>query len=77
MLIQLESQHLTIFKLKLEFLPVGLWPSSLTTRQSLNKFNSALAAPSVEPRIVPVDYPVVIGADDNDVGHPVILASLW
>ena len=50
MFIQLQSQHLTIFKLKLEFLPV-------------------------KPRIVPVDYPMVVWADDNDVGRVVVLRT--
>ena len=50
MIIQLQPQHLTVLKLKLELL-------------------------AVEPRIVPVDYPVVVGADDNDVRGIVVLRT--
>ena len=48
MLIQLKPQHLAVFKLKLELLPV-------------------------EPRIVLVDNPVVVWADDNDIRRVVVL----
>ena len=41
MLIQLQFQHLTILKLKLEFFPI-------------------------EPRIIFMDNPMVVRADDND-----------
>ena len=50
MLKQLQSQHLTVFKLKLELLPV-------------------------EPWIVLVDNPVVVWADDNDIGRVVVLRT--
>ena len=72
MLIQLQPQHLTVLKLKLELFPVeprivpmdnpvvvwaddndiDLWSSSFTTRQSSNKFDSALAALEVRRVVV-------------------------
>ena len=50
MLIQLQPQHLTVLKLKLELFPV-------------------------EPRIVLVDNPMVVWADNNDVRRVVVLRT--
>ena len=43
--------------------------------QHLAIFELELELPAVEPRIVLVDNPVVIGADDNDVRGVVVLRT--
>ena len=50
MLIQLQTQHLAIFELELEFL-------------------------AIEPRIVLMDNPMVIWADDNDIRGVIVLRT--
>jgi hypothetical protein len=50
MFIQLQPQHLAIFKLELEFL-------------------------AIEPRIVLMDNPMVVWADDNDIRGVIVLRT--
>ena len=60
MLIQVQPQHLAIFEIELEFdFPFGRRPLVL----------------AVEHRIVLVDNPVVVRADDNDVRGVVVLRT--